>query len=118
MTCPGCSRERVTLIGGLCGHCESKLSRGVADAIEEADLDLDLSIRDVFEHKDGTYHIRLDTDQPTRRRETLVVEGDFEDPGKPDGDVYELPNGHRYEMGTTHDCGVADCPANVGDPDD
>lgn len=43
----------------------------------------------------------------------LVVEGDFEDSGKPDGDVYELPDGHRYEMGTRHDCDHPDCPANV-----
>jgi len=47
-----------------------------------------------------------------RPGETLVVEGDFDDLEKPDGDVYELPNGHRYEMGTRHDCGVRDCPAN------
>lgn len=47
-----------------------------------------------------------------RPGEKLVVEGDFDDPDKPDGAVYELPNGHRYEMGTRHDCGVRDCPAN------
>jgi len=62
---------------------------------------------------------------PARRGEhnifgdTLVVEGDFDDPEKPDGDVYQLENSrHRYEMGVTHDCGVADCPANVGGRDD
>lgn len=43
----------------------------------------------------------------------LVIEGDFDDPDMPDGDVYELPNGHRYEMGTRHDCGVTNCPANT-----
>jgi len=44
----------------------------------------------------------------------LVFEGDFEDPDAPDGAVYELPDGHRYEMGVRHDCGHSDCPANVG----
>jgi hypothetical protein len=50
-------------------------------------------------------------------RDRLVHEGDFDDPDAPDGAVYELENGHRYEMGTRHDCGVDDCPANVGDLD-
>lgn len=57
MTCPGCSRE-VTLIGGLCGHCSSKISRGVSDAIE--DLDFDAEVVDVSEHEDGYYHVRFD----------------------------------------------------------
>lgn len=51
-------------------------------------------------------------------RDRLVVEGDYDDPHAPDGNIYELENGHRYEMGVTHDCGVADCPANVGDRDE
>jgi hypothetical protein len=51
-------------------------------------------------------------------RDRLVAEGDFDDPAAPDGAVYELENGHRYEMGVTHDCGVDDCPANVGGRDE
>lgn len=57
MTCPGCSRD-VTLIGGLCGHCDSKISRAVKDAIDE--LDFDGEIVDVSLHKDGYYHVRID----------------------------------------------------------
>ena len=57
MTCPGCSRE-VTLIGGLCGHCSSKLSRGVTEAIE--DLDFEAEVVDVSEHEDGYHHVRFD----------------------------------------------------------
>ena len=57
MTCPGCSRE-VTLIGGLCGRCSSRISRGVSEAIE--DLDFQVEIVDVSEHEDSYYHARFD----------------------------------------------------------
>lgn len=42
----------------------------------------------------------------------VVVEGDFEDPDKPDGDIMSTPDGHTYEMGTRHACGHPDCPAH------
>lgn len=48
---------------------------------------------------------------PDDRR--LVREGDWDDPAAPDGNVYELPGGHRYEMGTRHECGVEGCPADT-----
>lgn len=47
MTCPGCERD-VTLLGGFCGHCGSKISRAVNEAIEGLDV-LDGSVVDVFE---------------------------------------------------------------------
>lgn len=31
----------------------------------------------------------------------------------PTGTVYRMPNGHEYEIGTAHDCGIAGCPANA-----
>jgi len=63
LTCPGCSRD-VTLIGGLCGHCESTVSRGLADALDE--LDFDAEIVDVYEHEDGYFHARFDVDEEGR----------------------------------------------------
>ena len=43
----------------------------------------------------------------------LIVVGDRHNPDKPDGDVYKLPNGHSYEMGERHSCGLESCPANT-----
>lgn len=56
MTCPGCSRD-VTLIGGLCGHCESTVASAVSDAID--DLDLDGEVVDVYRDEDGYFHARF-----------------------------------------------------------
>jgi predicted PP-loop superfamily ATPase len=53
----------VTLIGGLCGHCDAAISRAVNEAVATADLDIVLTVKDIFEHKDGTYHVRLEGDQ-------------------------------------------------------
>ncbi|GGL55041.1 hypothetical protein [Halocalculus aciditolerans] len=43
----------------------------------------------------------------------VYLRGDTADPHKPDGDLMRTPSGHVYEMGTWHDCGVSDCPANA-----
>lgn len=59
MTCPGCSRDGVALIGGFCGHCSSHISGAVQHALDEVDLDTDYEIYDVGEHKDGFVHILL-----------------------------------------------------------
>lgn len=59
MTCPGCSRERVTLIGGFCGHCSNDLSRAINDALDGVDLDVVLEVYDVSKHKDGFVHAML-----------------------------------------------------------
>lgn len=61
MTCPGCEREEVTLIGGYCGHCSSTIAGAVDDALDELDV-LDGTVVDVSAWKDGYLHIRVDVD--------------------------------------------------------
>lgn len=57
MTCPACRRD-VTLIGGLCGHCERAVASAIGDALE--DVEFTGEVVDVFKHRDGTFHVRLE----------------------------------------------------------
>lgn len=63
MTCPGCARDDVALIGGYCGMCTAEISGAIGDALEEAGIDAD--VHDVFKHRDGFVHVRLDEDGGT-----------------------------------------------------
>ena len=57
MTCLACTRE-VTLIGGLCGHCESAVASAVNDALEDVEFTGD--VVDIFRHRDGYFHVRVE----------------------------------------------------------
>lgn len=60
-------------------------------------------------------HMRRCEKRPEREsyRPKVVIEGDYDDPDSPDGDIMELPNGHRFEMGVNHHCGIGGCPADI-----
>lgn len=61
MTCPICEREGIALVGGICGHCSSRLAGEINDAIEPF-VDADLPINDVGIFEDGYLHVRIDPD--------------------------------------------------------
>lgn len=60
MTCPGCDREGVALVGGYCGMCSSEISGAVSDALEDVDAIDDHEIVDVSDWDDGYLHVRVD----------------------------------------------------------
>lgn len=59
MTCPGCEREGVALVGGYCGHCSSEIGASVSLALSDIGF-LDAEVVDVFKHDDGYLHVRID----------------------------------------------------------
>lgn len=61
MTCPGCERENVALIGGYCGMCTSWISAAVQTSLDDLSI-LEGAVHDVSMAKDGYLHIRVDVD--------------------------------------------------------
>lgn len=60
MTCPGCDRDGVALIGGYCGHCTTTISRAVGDALDEISGVVDGDVVEVYRHEDGKLHVTID----------------------------------------------------------